>query len=199
MNQNFTNWWLELEEAVSNWAMDFFDDPMYSQNSDDWNSVSVMMLKPETSLVLVDNYCQQVIGQLIAIFDTKFIIKCFETFINQVIRLLALIKFHCNSSEILQEEAIAKDLNGPLGVKKCLFTIGSKSLFGGVTKCTFVKYIGLNPSKDVFLSVNNNSIKHSSSYLRSCFRLINAKSSLCKQRLFPFLLILAKKNPHGFF
>jgi hypothetical protein len=199
MNQNFSNWWLDLEEAGSNWAMDFFDDPLYSQNSDDWNSVSVMMFKPENSLALVDNYCQQVIDQLIAISDIKFLDKCFETFINQVIRLLSLIKFNCNSSEILQEEAIAKDTNGPLGVKKCMFTIGSKPLLRDINMCTHVNLINLNLLKDMLPSVNTNSLKHSSSYLRSCFRLINAKSSLCKLRLFPFLLILAKKNPHGFF
>lgn len=199
MNQNFTNRWLVIEESASNWAMDFFDDPMYLNNSGDWNSVSLIMLKPETSLVLVDYYCQHIIGLLIALFNYQAVNNYLKTIINEVSILFSSIIFYRKYLKINEKEAIEKDIIGSEVCKNYSFTFVSKLVLGESIKVTSVNSICLSQLNNSFPFVSKDSAKHSISYLRSCFRLINAKSTLYKQCLFPFLLILAKKNPHGFF
>ncbi len=48
-----------IEEVLSSWIMDFFDDPIYSDQSRQWNTTSLMMLRPQASVVIYLYYYHQ--------------------------------------------------------------------------------------------------------------------------------------------
>jgi len=199
ISQSFNSRWLIAEETASNWTMNFFDDPMYSQNPSGWYPVSLILLKPETSMVLADYCYQHLIHQLLALFSHKALLNWFKLLINELIRISTNKVAHNSNIESINNGIVVVNTNVP--------KVADDSMF------TTVDAIDLNISRGnpnvnnihpaiinhAFPYVTCDVIVYLKRIIQSGIKLVNSKTLIYKRSLFPFLLILAKKKSNDFF
>lgn len=70
--------WNRFFEFFNTWIMDFFDDPMYSNKPRKWNAVSLIMLRPETSIA-------------VSVSFLNLISHSFKSFFNNSLTKVALL------------------------------------------------------------------------------------------------------------